>query len=101
MLFWGGNAFWKTVEVALQKRLRGGGEEGLHDCLRLPRLLTANTRQLEILVTTLVIGVTGVTMVKRGNNGYQEKEGVTTGNWGSQGEQGVTGIRRGNRGIMG
>ena len=27
--------------------------EGLHDCLRLPRLLTTNTRQLEILVTTL------------------------------------------------
>ena len=25
----------------------------LHDCLRLPRLLTTNTRQLEILVTTL------------------------------------------------
>ena len=35
-------------------------------------------------------------MVNRGNNGYQEKEGVTTGNWGNQGEQGVTRIRRGN-----
>ena len=41
--FWGGNAFWKTVEVALQK----------------PRLLatspqlTRNTRQLEILATSL------------------------------------------------
>ena len=32
---------------------REGGGEGLHDCLRLPRLLTTNTRQLEILVTTL------------------------------------------------
>ena len=40
-------------------------------------------------------------MVNRGNNGYQEKEGVTTGNWANQGEQGVTGVRRGNRGIMG
>ena len=48
---WGGNAFWKTVEVALQKLL--GGERGGHDCLRLPRLLTTNTRQLEILMTTL------------------------------------------------
>ena len=53
--FGGGNTFWKTVEVALQKtsRGRGGGGRGLHDCLRLPRLLTTNTRQLEILVTTL------------------------------------------------
>ena len=25
--FWGGNAFWKTVEVALQKLLGGGGGE--------------------------------------------------------------------------
>ena len=31
-----------------------GEGRGLHDCLRLPRLLTTNTRQLEILVTTLV-----------------------------------------------
>ena len=55
-VFWSGNAFWKTVEVALQKLLggEGGVEEGLHDCLLLPRLLTTNTRQLEILVTTLV-----------------------------------------------
>ena len=30
------------------------GGKGLHDCLRLPRLLTTNTQQLEILVTTLV-----------------------------------------------
>ena len=51
--FWGGNAFWKTVEVALQKLLGVGGGGGLHDCLRLLRLLTTNTRQLEILVTTL------------------------------------------------
>ena len=50
--FGGGNAFWETVEVALQKLLVGGG---LQDCLRLPRLLTTNTRQLEILVTTLII----------------------------------------------
>ena len=30
-----------------------GGGGGLHDCLRLHRLLTTNTQQLEILVTTL------------------------------------------------
>ena len=47
----GGNSFCKTVEVALQKLLGGGG---LHDCLRLPRLLTTNTGQLEILATTLL-----------------------------------------------
>ena len=55
MLFWGGNAFSKTVKAALRNLLRGGGGKGLHDCLRLPRLLTTNTRQLEILVTTLPI----------------------------------------------
>ena len=57
--FGGGNAFLKTVETALQKLLGGvgggGGGKGLHDCLRLPRLLTTNTRQLEILVTTLKV----------------------------------------------
>ena len=45
-------AFWKTADVALQK-LPKGGRGMLHDCLRLPRLLTTNNRQLEILVTTL------------------------------------------------
>ena len=39
------------VEVALRKLL--GGRVGLHDPLRLPRLLTTITRQLDILVTTL------------------------------------------------
>ena len=53
--FWGRyNAFWKTADVALQKLLKGG-RGMLHDCLRLPRLLTTNNRQLEILVTTLTI----------------------------------------------
>ena len=33
----------------------GGRGGGLHDCLRLPRLQTTNTQQLEILVTTLLI----------------------------------------------
>ena len=53
MLFRGGNAFWKTVAVALQKLLGGGGGGRHHDCLRLPLLLTTNPQQLEILVTTL------------------------------------------------
>ena len=45
-VFWSGNAFWKTVEVALKKLLGGcvcvcvggGGRGGL------PRLLTTSTR---------------------------------------------------------
>ena len=50
-------AFWGRY--ALQKLLGEGGEgeggeRGLHDCFRLPRLLTTNTRQLEIFVTTLL-----------------------------------------------
>ena len=37
------------------KNFLKGGRGMLHDCLRLPRLLTTNNRQLEILVTTLTI----------------------------------------------
>ena len=44
----------KPLMIAVLSLLGGaGGGGGLHDCLRLPRLLAANTRQLEILVTTL------------------------------------------------
>ena len=48
----GGNAFWKMAEITLLKLLKGGGGS-LHDHLRLLRLLTTNTQQLEILVKTL------------------------------------------------
>ena len=44
-----------TEEVeALSKTLNlpDADVDDVHDCLRLPRLLTTNTQQLEILVTT-------------------------------------------------
>ena len=49
-------------EMSVGRFSNGNGNENvkksiglwLHDCLRLPRLQTTNTRQLEILVTTLI-----------------------------------------------